>query len=241
MNDLDLTIIIPAFNDALKFSADVEAADRFLQDESLDGEIVLVDDGSTDHTIECARALQARYSRFRFLTYPQNRGKGYALARGVESARGRIVMFADAGMCVPYDIARIALTMLSLDMCDIAIGSRRMRGSVKKEQPLYRRIGARGHAMLVHALGVPGYISDTQCGFKFYRSAVAKRLFGELITDGFMFDVEIILRAVKDGCRILEFPVLWSNDPDTRFKPFPGSLLVLGDLARIRLALWRGR
>ncbi len=241
MSDLDLTILIPAFNDAHKFGADVEAADRFLQDEALNGEIVLVDDGSTDDTIDRARALQARYPRFRFMTYPQNRGKGYALSRGVESARGRIVMFADAGMCVPYDIARIALTMLALDMCDIAIGSRRMRGSVKKEQPLYRRIGARGHAALVHALGVPRYISDTQCGFKFYRASVAKRLFDALITDGFMFDVEIILRAVKDGFRILEFPVLWSNDPDTRFKPFPGSLRVLRDLAIMRLALWRGR
>jgi dolichyl-phosphate beta-glucosyltransferase len=241
LSGLDLTILIPAYNDAHKFTVDVEAADRFLSAESLDGEIILVDDGSTDDTLDHARALQARFPRFRFMSYPKNRGKGYALARGVEGAQGRIIMFADAGMCVPYDIARIALTMLSLDMCDIAIGSRRMRGSVKKEQPLYRRIGARGHALLVHALGVPNYISDTQCGFKFYRSAVAKRLFGVLITDGFMFDVEIILRAVKDGCRILEFPVLWSNDPDTRFKPFPGSLRVLGDLARIRLALWRGQ
>jgi dolichyl-phosphate beta-glucosyltransferase len=241
LSDLDLTIIIPAFNDGHKFTADVEAADGFLQEESLAGEIVLVDDGSTDDTVERAQALASRYPRLRLVTYAQNRGKGYALGRGVESARGRIIMFADAGMCVPYDVARIALTMLSLDMCDIAIGSRRMRGSVKKEQPLYRRIGARGHAALVHMLGVPRYISDTQCGFKFYRAAVAKRLFGALITDGFMFDVEIILRAIKDGYRILEFPVLWSNDPDTRFKPFPGSLRVLRDLALMRLALWRGR
>lgn len=241
MSELDLSIIIPAFNDAHKFSIDVEAADRFLSEESLNGEIILVDDGSTDDTLDRARALQGRYARFRFISYPENRGKGHALARGVESARGRIIMFADAGLCVPYDIARIALTMLALDMCDIAIGSRRMRGSVKKEQPLYRRIGARGHAMLVHLLGVPRYISDTQCGFKFYRAPVAKRLFGALVTDGFMFDVEIILRAIQDGCRILEFPVLWSNDPDTRFKPFPGSLGVLRDLARIRVELWRGR
>jgi dolichyl-phosphate beta-glucosyltransferase len=241
LSDLDLTIIIPAFNDGHKFTADVEAADAFLQEESLTGEIILVNDGSTDDTVERAQALASRCPRLRLVTYEQNRGKGYALARGVESAGGRIIMFADAGMCVPYDVARIALTMLSLDMCDIAIGSRRMRGSVKKEQPLYRRIGARGHAALVHGLGVPRYISDTQCGFKFYRAAVAKRLFGALITDGFMFDVEIILRAIKDGYRILEFPVLWSNDPDTRFKPFPGSLRVLRDLAIMRLALWRGR
>jgi len=241
VSDLDLTIIIPAYNDAHKFDADVAEADAFLERESLAGELLLVNDGSTDDTVARARNLAERYPRLRFVSYEKNRGKGYAIAQGVKVARGGIVMFADAGLCVPYEIARIALTMLELDLCDIAIGSRRMRGSVKKAQPLYRRIGARGHKMLVHLLGVPGYISDTQCGFKFYRAAVAKRLFAQLVTDGFMFDVEIILRAVRDGCRILEFPVLWSNDPDTRFHPASGSFKVLKDLARIRLALWTGR
>jgi len=241
LSDIDLTIIIPAFNDAHKFCVDIEAANVFLNDAGLRGEIILVSDGSTDDTVERAEALQILYPSLRFLSYPVNRGKGYAIARGVQHAQGDTIMFADAGMCVPYEIARIALTMLALDMCDIAIGSRRMRGSVKKAQPLYRRIGARGHSLLVHALGVPHYISDTQCGFKFYRSAVAKRLYAQLLTDGFMFDVEIILRALRDGCRILEFPVLWYNDPDTRFKPFPGALGVLRDLARIRLSLWLER
>ncbi len=241
MNDLDLSIIIPAYNDGHKFAADVEAADRFLEQESLNGEIVLVNDGSIDDTVERARDLQARLPRLRLVSYPQNRGKGYAIAQGVKTAQGRVIMFADAGLCVPYEIARIALTMLELAMCDIAIGSRRMRGSVKKAQPLYRRIGASGHKMLVHAIGVPSYISDTQCGFKLYRAEVARRLYGELITDGFMFDVEVILRAIKDGYRILEFPVVWSNDPDTRFKPISGSARVLRDLARIRWALWSSR
>jgi dolichyl-phosphate beta-glucosyltransferase len=206
LSDLDLSIIIPAFNDAHKFGADVEAADRFLEQESLRGEIILVNDGSSDDTIERARLLQERLPRLRLVSYAENRGKGCAIAQGVKTAQGRLIMFADAGMCVPYEIARLALTMLELDLCDIAIGSRRARGSVKKAQPLYRRIGARGHKILVHILGVPSYISDTQCGFKFYRAEVAKRLFAELITDGFMFDVEIILRAIRDGCRILEFP-----------------------------------
>jgi len=241
VSELDLSILIPAYNDAHKFAADIEAADEFLERESLSGEILLINDGSTDDTVARAQALTERYPRLRLISYEQNRGKGYALAQGVKAAGGGIIMFADAGMCVPYDVARIALTMLALDMCDIAIGSRRMRGSVKKAQPLYRRIGARGHKMLVHALGVPRYISDTQCGFKFYRQGVAKRLFAQLITDGFMFDVEIILRAIGDGVRILEFPVLWSNDPDTRFNPASGSFKVLGDLARIRWALWTGR
>lgn len=241
MSDLDLSIIIPAYNDAHKFGADVAAADAFLERESLTGEIFLVSDGSTDDTVPRAQALERQYPRLRLLSYKKNRGKGYAVAQGVKASRGKVIMFADAGLCVPYEIGRIALTMLAIDMCDIAIGSRRMRGSVRIAQPLYRRIGARGHKVLIHLLGVPYYVSDTQCGFKFYRSAVAKRLFSQLITDGFMFDVEIILRAIRDGCRILEFPVLWSNDPDTRFNPATGAFQVLADLFRIRWALWMER
>src|SRR5260370_37688860 len=103
-------------------------------------------------------------------------------------ANGHFVMFADAGLCVPYEIARIALTMLELNMCDIAHGSRRMRGSVKRAQPLYRRIGAQGFSFLIHRfVGIPSYISDTQCGFKFYRREIAQKLYAELGTFGMMF------------------------------------------------------
>ncbi len=241
MSELDLSIVIPAFKEAHKIAADIAAADEFLTSEGLAGEIILVDDGSTDDTLDRARALQAQYPRLVVVSYEKNRGKGHALKQGMKIAQGRFLMFADAGLCVPYDIARIALTMLDLDMCDIAHGSRRMRGSVKKEQPLYRRLGAQAFAILIHtAVGVPRSISDTQCGFKLYRSGVAKRLYSELVTDGFMFDVELILRALRDGCRILEFPVLWTNDADTRMNPMTDSGTFLRDLAAIRLALWRG-
>ncbi|HEX5275361.1 MAG TPA: glycosyltransferase [Candidatus Rubrimentiphilum sp.] len=241
MSGLDLSIVIPAFKEAHKIPADIAAADEFLTRAGLKGEIILVNDGSTDATLETARALQAQYPRLAVLSYRENRGKGHALKLGMNYASGRFLMFADAGLCVPYDIARIALTMLELDMCDIAHGSRRMRGSVKREQPLYRRLGARAFALLIHTVvGVPRSISDTQCGFKLYRRAVAKRLYSELVTDGFMFDVEIILRALQDGYRILEFPVLWTNDADTRMNPMTDSGKFLRDLAAMRLALARG-
>jgi dolichyl-phosphate beta-glucosyltransferase len=241
VSELDLSIVVPAFKEAHKIAADVAAADEFLARSGLNGEIVLVNDGSTDATLETARSLQAQYPRLTVLSYDKNRDKGHALKHGMSYASGRFLMFADAGLCVPYDITRIALTMLELDMCDIAHGSRRMRGSIKREQPLYRRLGARAFALLIHtAVGVPGSISDTQCGFKLYRRAVAKRLYSEIVTDGFMFDVEIILRALRDGCRILEFPVLWTNDADTRMNPMTDSGKFLRDLAAMRIALMRG-
>ena len=238
-----LSIVIPAYKEAYKIAADVEAADAFLTKNHIDGEIILVDDGSPDATAQTARDLQRRYSSLRVVSYARNRGKGHAIAVGMAQARGEFVMFADAGLCVPYDMAVVGLKMLELDMCDIAHGSRRMRGSIVKAQPLYRRLGSQFFRMLVYTVvGVPSYISDTQCGFKIYRRSVAQALYGQIVTDGFMFDIEVILRALKEGYRILEFPVLWSNDADTRFNPGSGSLRNLKELAQIRwvLTLERG-
>jgi dolichyl-phosphate beta-glucosyltransferase len=233
-----LSIVIPAYKEAHKIGVDVEAANAFLSEHHVDGEIVLVDDGSPDTTAAVARDLQKSYPALHVVSYERNRGKGHAVATGIAQARGDYVMFADAGLCVPYANAIVGLKMLELNMCDIAHGSRRMRGSIIKAQPLYRRLGSKVFQVIVHtAAGVPTYVSDTQCGFKMYRRSVAQHLYGELITDGFMFDIEIILRALRENYRILEFPVLWSNDADTRFNPGSGSVRNLQELARIRWAL----
>lgn len=235
---MTLTIVIPAYKEAHKIAADVAAASAFLAESHLDGEIILVDDGSPDETAQVARDLQKQYPLLRVVSYARNRGKGHAVASGVALANGEYVMFADAGLCVPYANAIVGLKMLELNMCDIAHGSRRMRGSIIKAQPLYRRLGSKVFRVIVHtAAGVPTYLSDTQCGFKIYRRSVAQHLYGELITDGFMFDIEIILRAIRENYRIMEFPVLWSNDADTRFNPGSGSVRNLQELARIRWAL----
>jgi glycosyltransferase involved in cell wall biosynthesis len=234
----DLTIVIPAYKEAAKIDRDVEAADAFLRQRQLDGEIIVVDDGSSDGTATAARALQSKYPDLRVVSYARNRGKGHALAQGIALAQGRHVMFADAGLCVPYDVASIGLMMLELGMCDIAHGSRRMRGSVLRRQPLYRRVGSVVYSWVVHFLmGVPWYVSDTQCGFKIYRHDLAKELYGELVTDGFMFDIEVILRALGRKSRILEFPVLWSNDADTRYDPIWGTVRNFKELVGIRWTL----
>ncbi len=238
-DDIELSIVIPAFKEAHKIAADIAAADAFLKAHRIAGEIVVVDDGSPDDTAQTARALQSRCSVLRVASYANNRGKGHAVARGVELARGRYVLFADAGLCVPYDMARLGMMMLELDMCDIAHGSRRMRGSVLKPQPVYRRIGSVVYSWVVHFLmGIPWYVSDTQCGFKLYRGVVAKQLFADLRTDGFMFDIELIMRALRRRLRILEFPVLWSNDADTRYHPVWGTIRNFKELARMRWTLF---
>lgn len=237
MPEVDLSIIIPTYKEAKKIKQDIQAAAKFLEAQRIAGEILLVDDGSPDNTVETAKALEKDFPALKVLSYSPNRGKGYALRYGISHSKGRNVMFADAGLCVPYDIAAIGLTMLDLRMCDMAIGSRRMRGSIRREQPLYRRIGSKVYSLVIHTLmGIPWYISDTQCGFKIYQGNVARCLYASAFTDGFMFDIEIILRALADGYQILEFPVLWSNDADTRFNPLRGTWRLFRELVAIR---WR--
>jgi glycosyltransferase involved in cell wall biosynthesis len=236
--DLELSIVIPAYREAAKIRTDIEAAVDFLRTERIAGEVIVVDDGSPDETAAVARAQSERFPEVRVLSYTPNRGKGHALRYGMTRTRGRNVLFADAGLCVPYRIAKIALAMLDMHMCDVAHGSRRMRGSVKRSQPLYRQIGSRMFGIVVHAfMGIPLYISDTQCGFKLYRREVAQALYAATVTDGFMFDIEVLLRALKSKKRVLEFPVLWSNDADSRMSPRRDSFKFLTDLAHIRLVL----
>jgi len=236
---LKLSIIIPAFKERQKIERDIEAAHVFLEGHGISGEIIVVDDGSPDDTAQIARGLQAKYPELRVVSYENNRGKGHAVAQGVAQASGEFIMFADAGLCVPYDIASIGMTMLELNMCDLAHGSRRMRGSIRRAQPAYRRIGSQLFGFFIHAvMGIPQYVADTQCGFKLYRSAVAKELYRTLKTDGFMFDTEIILRALRARYRLLEFPVLWSNDADTRYDPINGTVRNLRELMRIRRELF---
>jgi dolichyl-phosphate beta-glucosyltransferase len=234
----DLSIVIPAYKESAKIERDIVAAAEFLADNRISGEIVVVDDGSPDDTAERAAALRSRFANLIVLSYQPNRGKGHAVRYGVLRARGRIVMFADAGLCVPFEIAKIGMAMIDMGMCDIAYGSRRMRGSIVVAQPFYRRLGSRAYKFFIHAfMGIPLYVSDTQCGFKLYRREVARALFEVAFTDGFMFDTEILLRALHGNYRLLEFPVLWSNDPDTRFNPVRHTLRLLRELIKIRYKL----
>ena len=147
-------------------------------------------------------------------------------------------MFADAGSCVPYDCALRGLELCRMGT-DLAHGSRRTPDSITgKARPAHRRLGSKLFGLLVMSLmGLPRHIRDTQCGFKIYRGDRARRIYSETFTNGFMFDIEVIRRAKKRGMKISEFPVRWSNDPDTRYRAFRGTLANLMELFRIRVSV----
>lgn len=236
---MGLSIVIPAFREAKKIGRDVEAAGAFLARTGMIGEIIVVDDGSPDDTAAQARVVQVPPGVYRkIIRYERNRGKGYALRTGMRETRGRYVMFADSGLCILFDYALRGLELLEGGQCELAHGTRRSAESdIRKGQPLYRRMGSRVFRRAIGLMGIPHEITDSQCGFKVYRGDVARELYGECITDGFMFDVEVILRARKKGYRVAEFPVRWYSDPDTRLKPIATAFGMVRELWAIRKAL----
>ena len=240
---MDLSIIIPAYREAAKVRRDVEAAGLFLERAGLEGEIIVVDDGSPDGTREAALAAQVPEGVVcRVIRLEPRCGKGCAVRTGMTAGRGRFALFADVGLCVPLEFALRAMEMIKRGECDIAHGSRNLPDSIiLKPQTLYRRLCSRLFRLVVRLfMGIPDEFTDTQCGFKVYRGDVARRLYGECFSNGFMFDVEILLRALRRGYRVKEFPVEWRCDLDSRLSPARSAKDTLAELAAIKKAMKQG-
>lgn len=233
---LKLSIIIPAYNEEKKIAKDIEEAEEFIKKNNIDGEVIVSTDGITDKTNDIVSKLQKKYKKLLLLADKGKIGKGAAIKKGVKIAKGEYILFADAGLCVPYHDAKRGLALL-LKGYDCAMGSRAVTGSkILKKQPLYRYLGSKLFKALIHkVLQIPSHIKDTQCGFKLYRSSVAKKVFGELKTNKMMFDIEIILRLKKYNYKMVSFPVEWKNDEDTKFDPLIGTFHNFEDLYKIKV------
>jgi dolichyl-phosphate beta-glucosyltransferase len=240
----DLSIVIPALNEARKIRRDVESAAAFLEEAGLSGEIFVVDDGSTDGTSEAARSSQIPPgTEVRVIRLEGNQGKGRAVRAGVLASRGEVVLFADSGSCVPFEDALPQFHRILEGEVDVALASRRHRETViRRNRPWKRRLLSRlFHWAAVFVTRLPRGIRDSQCGFKLYRGVSARELFRACRTSGFLFDLEIILRARQAGLRIAEFPVEWTCDLDTRLRPGSDAPRVLRELLEIRRLLSGGR
>ena len=230
-------MVIPAFNENKKIPQDIRSASDFLLKNNFTGEIIVVDDGSTDNTADVAESVEMPPNiTLNVIRSDENRGKGYAVRTGIKSTRGDYVMFADSGNCVPFEDALRGLDMLQNDECEIAHGSRKMTGThILKAQNLYRRICSRFfHWLMLHFMAIPARFTDTQCGFKIYRGEIGRNLYAQCVTNGFMFDIETIIRAGKSDYRISEFPVDWTNDRDSRLSPIRCSWELMKELILIK-------
>ncbi|MFC1543284.1 glycosyltransferase [Candidatus Neomarinimicrobiota bacterium] len=237
---MDLSIVIPAFEESGKIARDIEAAAAFIEGENLTGEIIVVDDGSQDNTTAAAEATNVPVGvHLNVIRYDTNRGKGYAIRTGMAASQGDYVMFADSGNCVPYENTLRGLEILKSGSCELAHGSRKLAESnIHQAQAWHRRILSRiFHRLMIWILKVPAELTDTQGGFKLYLGNVARKLYGACVTDGFMFDIEIILRAKRTGYRIREFPIEWTSDLDSRLALKRNAAPILAEILALKRTL----
>jgi dolichyl-phosphate beta-glucosyltransferase len=227
---MDLSLIIPAYNESGRIGASLEKALSWARDQPFSVEIVVVDDGSRDDTL--AIAQQYSGESLRVLAQPRNMGKGAAVRRGMLEAVGNCRIFSDADFSTP--IAEAPKVLEQLRSFDVVIGSRALDASfIKEHQPWYRESMGKMFNLLVQALAVPG-IHDTQCGFKGFRAAAAEAIFSRTKIDGFGFDVEVLYIARQLGYSIKEIPVEWYNDPRSTLNPVSDSLKMFRELLTVR-------
>jgi len=226
-----VSVVVPAYCEGRRIERGLRELYAWLDGNLPDYEVVVVDDGSTDDTADVVRGLAAELGRIRLVSYTPNRGKGYAVRTGLAAARGKAVVFTDADLSTPP--AEIARALELLESADVVAGSRASESSrlLVRQGPVREGMG-RAFNRIARMLGV-AFLSDTQCGFKAFRADVLPILLPRLRTDGFAFDVELLLEASRAGLRIVEQPVEWRNDPNSRVRVVSDSLAMLVELLRI--------
>jgi dolichyl-phosphate beta-glucosyltransferase len=235
----EISVVVPAYNEAVRLQATLPRLWGALNRRFAGFEVIVVDDGSSDGTARVVTRFSATHPNVRLVSYPQNRGKGFAVKTGMLTAIGEYVLFSDADLSTPVREVRKLLAALR-DGYDVAIGSRASRASkILKCQPLYRICLGKIFNRLVQILTVAG-ISDTQCGFKCFRRPAVREIFENCRVDGFSFDVEALFLARRKGLRIKEIGVLWRNSSLSTVHPVRHSLQMLRDLFVIRFYSFTG-
>jgi dolichyl-phosphate beta-glucosyltransferase len=233
-----VSLIFPAYNEEARIGDSLRSAAEFIKGADLDADIIVVDDGSSDRTVDVVRQLQEQYGFIRLVQHERNRGKGFAVRTGVLGADARFSLFCDVDEAVPICEVTKVLTAAVEQEADVAIGTRYHQDSViVKRQPWQRIVVSRLGNLLIRALLLPG-LRDTQCGFKLFRQDTMQPVLEQVTVSGFGFDLEVLAIARHRGLRVIEVPVTWEHGEGSSLRLGRAAVTVLLDLLRIA---WRIR
>ena len=228
-----LSIVIPAYNEEKRIGETLQKILEFIATKSFPAEILVVDDGSVDGTVDVVNSFSNEKIPLKVISYEKNRGKGYAIKTGMLAAGGEYALFTDADMSTPVEMLERFEPHMK-EGVEVIIGTRKTAGAyVGKHQPLYRENMGKVFTWLSNRLlGLD--TSDFTCGFKCFHRRTIEPVFGSQRISGWGYDTEIIFIARRKGFRIQEIPVSWFNDEATRVKLWKNVFTCLSELYQIR-------
>lgn len=232
-----LSIIIPAHNEENRLPRSLEQIFSFLERQPYEAEVLVIENGSTDRTLEVAQSFAGMHGNLR-VVHEAGRGKGLAVRRGMLEADGQYRFMCDADLSMPIEEVNKFLPP-ALSNFDVAIGSREVRGAVRYDEPSYRHLGGRFINLAIRVLILPR-LQDTQCGFKCFRAAVAEDLFKRQRLDGWSFDIEVLYLAERAGYKVVEVPVNWYYRPESKVSALRDAVRMISDIFLIRANMRRG-
>ena len=238
--NLKLSIVFPAYNEEARIRPSLRSAARFIHSLDFPAEIIVVDDGSSDGTVDIVQEIQADTDCVRLIQHETNQGKGIAVRTGFLASEAEFALFCDVDESVPIgELVKVLDTLIEEDG-DVAIGTRYHPDSViVKRQPWQRIVVSRLGNLLIRMILLPG-LKDTQCGFKLFRMSRMKAAFERVVTAGFGFDLEILAIARAWQRKIIEVPVTWIHGEGSTLRLAPAAKNVLIDLLRIARRVRRG-
>lgn len=232
------SVVIPAYDEALRLPRYLGEVAGYFDGRGEPYEVLVADDGSRDATPALVKATARRCPAVRLLRSERNEGKGAAVRRGMLTARGALRLFADAdGATSIGELKRLEAALAA--GADVAIGSRALADSgVVVTARRHRVVAGLVFNRLVAWLGLDG-IADSQCGFKAFTAAAAERLFPRLVSPGFAFDVELLLRARAAGLRVSEVAVNWTDQAGSKSGVLTDGPRMLWEITRARIRVAR--
>lgn len=230
---IKLSVVVPCYNEEKRFEAGFDHYFTFLQKQKYSWELIFINDGSNDKTLDLIKKNAAKNQNIKIVTYPQNRGKGFAICQGVKKANGKYILFSDLDHSVPIGTINSFFEYFNNGF-NVVIGSRRVRGAkLLVRQPILREYLGRGFTLLVRIF-VDFKIKDSTCGFKAFENSVAKELFSKITIYDWAFDAEILFLCKKLKIKCAQAPVKWSDVGGSQVRLNKDILRSLFGLIKIR-------
>lgn len=231
-----LSFVLPAYNEAERLPRTLERLRRFVAEAQFRCEVLLVENGSLDHTAAVATAAVADFPALRVIRLA-TAGKGRAVRAGMLEAKGTWRLMCDVDLAMP--LSQVQRFLPQGDEWDIGIGVRVGKESLRSMPPVRRLAHRAFQAMSRRVVGLR--VSDSQCGFKCFRNECAQRIFAQLSIVGYCFDIEMLCIAQALGCRVREVPIDWLHDAGSNVRPVKHGVQMARDLFLIRKNLRAGK